>query len=235
MKKNNDITKTSTKWTIGYRIELSFLIVTLVCFIFALIYFLATVSPSSESFMLYISQRILIFPIVLLPIIIEKIFKIKFPYFFNILLYFFLILAVFLGTFLDFNNKIYFWDSILHFSSAVLFGFLCLVLLPLFFKDKPSKFSAIFIFVFAFTFSLTIEAVWEIYEYTIDGIFTTYNAQNYMENGVMLVGRQALYDTMKDIILGASGSFCAVIISAICYKINNNYINSFEIKKMTRK
>ena len=47
----------------------------------------------------------------------------------------------------------------------------------------------------------------------------------------MLVGRQALYDTMKDIILGASGALIAGIISAICQKRNPRFVQSFEIKK----
>ncbi len=223
------------KRPIGQKIELSVLITVLCSFLFALIYYVSTVSPGAESFALRIFQRIIILPILFLPLIIEKIFKIKFPYFFNISIYLFLFFAVFLGTFMDFNNIIFFWDSILHFSSAVLFGFLSLVLIPLFFKDKNTIFSAVFILIFVFTISIAIEAVWEIYEYTIDGIFTTYNAQNYMENGVMLVGRQALYDTMKDIILGASGALIAGIISAICQKRNPRFVQSFEIKKVNKK
>ena len=54
-------------------------------------------------------------------------------------------------------------------------------------------------------------------------------------DGVELVGRAALYDTMKDIILGASGALIAGITCAICQKKNKNFLKAFEIKRTNNK
>ena len=57
-----------------------------------------------------------------------------------------------------------------------------------------------------------IGALWEIYEFTGDGLFGL-NMQKYMlENGTQLVGRAALGDTMKDIIVDVLGSLLASVI-----------------------
>ena len=206
--------------------------ITLACFVFAVIYFL--ISPGGhDGYVLGILQRLGMIVLIFLPMIIERIFKIKFPAFFNISLYIFFIFAVFIGTFMDIYAVFRHWDSILHGFSAVLFGLLSMCLVCAWFKNKDDI-SPIFLLVFAFCFSIAIEAVWEIYEYTIDTIIVGYNAQRYIENGVELVGRAALYDTMKDIILGAIGALIAGIICAICQKKNKNFLKAFEIKRTNK-
>lgn len=207
--------------------------ITLACFIFAPIYYLCT-SLGTDGFLLGILQRLGMIVLIFLPMIIERIFKIKFPAFFNISLYIFFIFAVFIGTFMDIYAVFRHWDSILHGFSAVLFGILSMCLVCVWFKNK-NEISPVFLLIFAFCFSIAIEAVWEIYEYTVDAIIVGYNAQRYIVDGVELVGRAALYDTMKDIILGASGALIAGIICAICQKKNKNFLRAFEIKKVHRK
>lgn len=208
--------------------------ITLVCFIFAVVFFI--ISPSGkDGFLLGLIQRLAMIIILFVPMIIEKIFKIKFPPFFNISLYIFFIMAVFIGTFMNIYAVFRHWDTILHGLSACLFGFLSMCLIAVWFKNKNIELSPIFLLLFAFCFSLAIEAVWEIYEYTVDAIIEGYNAQRYIENGIELVGRAALYDTMKDIIIGAIGALIAGIVCAICQKKNKNFINAFEIKKVNKK
>ena len=207
--------------------------ITLACFIFAPIYYLCT-SLGTDGFLLGILQRLGMIVLIFLPMIIERIFKIKFPAFFNISLYVFFIFAVFIGTFMDIYSVFRHWDTILHGFSAVLFGLLSMCLVCAWFKNNDDI-SPIFLLIFAFCFSLAIEAVWEIYEYTVDAIIVGYNAQRYIENGVELVGRAALYDTMKDIILGTIGALIAGIICAIWQKKNKNFLKAFEIKRTNKK
>ena len=207
--------------------------ITLACFIFAPIYYLCT-SLGTDGFLLGILQRLGMIVLIFLPMIIERIFKIKFPAFFNISLYVFFIFAVFIGTFMDIYSVFRHWDTILHGFSAVLFGLLSMCLVCAWFKNREDI-SPIFLLIFAFCFSLAIEAVWEIYEYTVDAIIVGYNAQRYIENGVELVGRAALYDTMKDIILGTIGALIAGIICAIWQKKNKNFLKAFEIKRTNKK
>ena len=207
--------------------------ITLACFVFAPIYYLCT-SLGTDGFLLGILQRLGMIVLIFLPMIIERIFKIKFPAFFNISLYVFFIFAVFIGTFMDIYSVFRHWDTILHGFSAVLFGLLSMCLVCAWFKNREDI-SPVFLLIFAFCFSLAIEAVWEIYEYTVDAIIVGYNAQRYIENGVELVGRAALYDTMKDIIIGAIGALIAGIVCAICQKKNKNFLRAFEIKRTNKK
>ena len=207
--------------------------ITLACFVFAVIYFL--ISPGGhDGYVLGILQRLGMIILIFLPMILERIFKFKFPVFFNISIYIFFIIAVFIGTFMDIYSVFRHWDTVLHGLSACLFGLLSMCLVCVWFKNRDDI-SPLFLLIFAFCFSIAIEAVWEIYEYTVDAIIVGYNAQRYIENGVELVGRAALYDTMKDIILGAIGALIAGIICAICQKKNKNFLNAFEIKKVNRK
>ena len=207
--------------------------ITLACFVFAVIYYI--IAPSGkDGFTLAILQRLGMIVLLFVPMIVERIFKIKFPAFFNISLYVFFIFAVFIGTFMDIYSVFRHWDTILHGFSAVLFGLLSMCLVCTWFKNREDI-SPVFLLIFAFCFSLAIEAVWEIYEYTVDAIIVGYNAQRYIENGVELVGRAALYDTMKDIILGTIGALIAGIVCAICQKKNKNFLKAFEIKKINRK
>ena len=74
--------------------------------------------------------------------------------------------------------------------------------------------SPVFVAVFAFCFAVTLGVFWEIYEFTFDGILRL-NMQKFMlENGTQLIGRAALLDTMKDLIVDCLG---ALIMSFVGY------------------
>jgi uncharacterized membrane protein YjdF len=74
--------------------------------------------------------------------------------------------------------------------------------------------SSTFTALFSFCFALALGAIWEIYEFIVDFLFDL-NMQRYaLENRTPLVGRNALNDTMKDIIVDALG---ALIINIIGY------------------
>ena len=67
-------------------------------------------------------------------------------------------------------------------------------------------------------FCLACGTVWEIYEFAADSILGT-NMQKFItEEGVVLIGRGALTDTMEDLIVDAIGSFIVVAIGYINLK-----------------
>ena len=106
------------------------------------------------------------------------------------------------------------WDTILHAFSGAMLGALGFSLVSILNGSKRLrlKLSPFFIALFAFCFALAAGSVWEIYEYTFDGLLTL-NMQKYaLEDGTLLVGREALRDTMKDIIVDA---LSALIISIL--------------------
>ena len=56
---------------------------------------------------------------------------------------------------------------------------------------------------------------WEIYEYTGDGLLNMSMQRFLAPDGSGLVGRAALYDTMKDIIVDASSALATSVIGGI--------------------
>lgn len=91
------------------------------------------------------------------------------------------------------------------------FGFMVITILNR--NDKILlNLSPFFVCLFAFCFAVMIGALWEIYEYTFDGLLGL-NMQKFMlADGTVLVGHAALSDTMKDIMTDALGALIASII-----------------------
>ena len=95
------------------------------------------------------------------------------------------------------------------------------------------KLSPFFVAIFAICFTVTIGVLWEVVEFSLDAL-TGSNMQRYM-NSITLEpfsGREALKDTMKDLILDTVG---AVIIATIGYfvmKKKEKAFSSLVIKKI---
>ena len=85
--------------------------------------------------------------------------------------------------------------------------------------------------LFAFCFAVTIGVFWEIYEFTFDGVLQL-NMQKFMlENGDKLVGRSALADTMKDLIVDCLGAFIVSFMGYISLKKGNGWVQSLQFMK----
>lgn len=151
-----------------------------------------------------------------LPTILTRKWSLPVPSFVYILYYIFLYCAIFLGEVMSFYYLIPHWDTVLHAFSGAMLGALGFILVD-WLNDSPAvrvQLSPLFVSLFAFCFALAAGAVWEIYEFSGDGLFGL-NMQKYMtDKGVMLVGHEALTDTMKDIIVDA---ISAATISVIGY------------------
>lgn len=151
-----------------------------------------------------------------LPSIVGRKWNVTIPNFIYIMYYLFLYCAIFLGEVLDFYYVIPHWDTILHFFSGAMLGALGFILIS-WLNDSDMvrvSLSPIFVALFAFCFALSCGAVWEIYEYTFDGLLGL-NMQKFITaDGTVLVGHAALRDTMKDIIVDALAAF---LMAAIGY------------------
>ena len=66
--------------------------------------------------------------------------------------------------------------------------------------------------VFAFCFALALGALWEIYEYSFDALLGLNMQKFRTAQGVDLIGREALQDTMEDLIWDAASAFCTTAI-----------------------
>lgn len=143
------------------------------------------------------------------PSILARKWSIGIPNYMYVLYFLFLYCAIYLGEVRNFYYTIPHWDTILHCFSAGMLGFFGFILVDIFNSSEKVKIqlSPFFVSMFAFCFAVSIGALWEIYEYTFDGLLSL-NMQKYaLENGTLLIGRAALSDTMKDIIVDAVSAF----------------------------
>ena len=170
-----------------------------------------------SDYVLMLVQCLLGLVVMMVPKIIERKRSIDIPDVMEILYVVFLYCAIFLGEVRDFYYLVPHWDTVLHAFSAAMLGVIGFTLVDLLNETEQARLrlSPFFVALFAFCFALTVGCLWEIYEYTFDGILSL-NMQKYkLADGTQLVGREALSDTMKDIIVDA---LSALVISIIGYQ-----------------
>ncbi len=111
----------------------------------------------------------------LLPLLIEKNFKITLPSVLEGIILFFIFGALILGEINGFYMKIPLWDSLLHVVNGFICGAVGFSLVDILNKNSKFKYqlSPIFIAVLAFSFSMTIGVLWEIFEFGVDYLFKT--------------------------------------------------------------
>jgi hypothetical protein len=165
-----------------------------------------------SDYVLMLVQCLLGLIVMAIPSIIEKKWMISIPNYMYILYFVFLYCAIYLGEVRNFYFVIPYWDTILHAFSGAMLGALGFSLVSLLNGSKRwhLNLNPFFIALFAFCFALAAGAIWEIYEYTFDGLLSLNMQKFALEDGTPLVGRAALSDTMKDIIVDA---LSALIIS----------------------
>jgi len=149
-----------------------------------------------------------------LPSVVSRRWKLTIPNFIYIMYYIFLYCAIFLGEVLSFYYLIPHWDIILHFFSGAMLGALGFILVSwLNDSEKISvSLSPAFVALFAFCFALSCGAVWEIYEFVFDGLLNLNMQKFATASGEVLVGHDALRDTMEDIVVDALAALLIAII-----------------------
>ena len=149
---------------------------------------------------------------VFIPKLLHSKYGFKFPDWMLILYNIFLYCAIFLGEVRNYYINVPIWDDILHGFSGVMAGFFAFMLISVALRRSGKSQSAmppLLVALFAFVFSVAIGALWEIYEFSLDA-FLELNMQKYRENdGTMLIGREAVFDTMKDIVIDTIGALFA--------------------------
>jgi len=155
------------------------------------------------------------FVLTLVPPRLEDIYHIKLPLDFEIAIIFFLFATMILGEIGNFYERFWWWDVLLHFSSAIAFG--CAGFIILFYLNRTNKISSkpIWIALFAFSFAVSIGAVWEIFEFTMDQVFG------------MSMQKSGIVDTMWDLIVDVLGALIASLAGLAYMKGDQkSYISS---------
>lgn len=168
-----------------------------------------------------------------LPGLLSHRFQIEIPSGMLVLYAIFLYGAIFLGEVRSFYYTVPHWDTILHTFSGGMLGALGFSFVTLLNKtDKiPLNLSPIFIAIFAFCFAVTLGVFWEIYEFTFDGVLGLNMQKFSLESGELLMGRAALQDTMKDLIVDCLGAFIMALVGYISLKYKTGFIEKLTLRK----
>jgi hypothetical protein len=138
----------------------------------------------------------------LLPALVRMRFSINIPLEFELLAIAFVFASIFLGEFMDYYARFWWWDLVLHLGSGLLFGLFGFIVVYLLHGEErvPLRLNPFFLALFAFAFALAMGALWEIFEFAMDRSFGT----NMQKSG--------LDDTMGDLIVDAFGAFAVAAL-----------------------
>ena len=173
----------------------------------------------------------------LIPRILQKRYGFSFSAPLQITYFVFLYCAIFLGEVRNYYITVPIWDDILHGFSGIMAGIFAFMLIAVTTEEHSEHrtLSPLLIALFAFVFSVAIGALWEIYEFAIDGLFEL-NMQKYRQNdGTPLIGRNALFDTMKDIVIDSVGALIAAAWGYFSMINKENWISKYRKKRKVQK
>lgn len=148
-----------------------------------------------------------------IPILVEKNFKIKLPSVLETIILLFIFSAIILGELNDFYIKFKYWDTMLH----TINGFICAAvgfsLVDILNQNAKFKFqlSPFFLAVVAFCFSMTIGVLWEFFEFGMDIFFN------------MDMQKDTIINEINSVVLTPDGSIGQI------YDINNVIINGNDL------
>jgi len=154
-----------------------------------------------------------------IPKIFEKKYKIDIPTEFEILIIFFIYLAIYLGEVQQFYFKFWWWDILLHGISAITLGLIGFVIVISLYTGEKIKAKPLMLCLLSFSFAVAVGAIWEIFEFIMDATLK-FNMQ-----------KSGLIDTMTDLIVNCVGAFVASILGYLYLKNKKSKltksINSF--------
>lgn len=153
--------------------------------------------------------RLGIIPVILMPYILKKIFKINISNIFVSMYILFIFCSHFLGSIMDFYNKIPSYDKLMHLLSGVLSAILGIVFLVKTNKHKDKD--VVFDSMVMVTITMTIASFWEFYEFTFDKLFN---------KDAQLVKLTGTGDTMSDMMAALIG--CLIVITIYLYEVTHN-------------
>ena len=186
---------------------------------------------TKSDYMLMLIQCILGIFALFLPGLLEHKINIIIPSRMMIAYALFLYAAIYLGEFRDFYYVIPHWDNILHGFSGGMLGSLGFSLIVLLNKTDRVHLSPIFVALFALCFAVSIGVIWEIYEFTVDGILGL-NMQKYaLRDGTPLIGRDAVADIMHDLIIDTIGAGIISVLGYISLKYKKGWFENFILRR----
>lgn len=154
------------------------------------------VPADASRYLSYVSVLLMIWiPFVLL------LLRIRFDFTVLIVYLVFIFMATLVGSGWSVYKSVEWYDTVIHFLSGVVIGFIGYTL---FSQNSKERLSYFWLFIFIVAFSMLCGGVWEIYEFLGDLI-----TGSDMQVSAGFVGQKALMDTMIDIICDFGGGLVA--------------------------
>ena len=163
------------------------------------------------------------------PGLLTKLTRIKLPNILCVLFYIFVICATVLGELFSLYYRVPIWDSLLHCGSGIMCGMLGSILVVNFLQKNNCKclVTPMNVAVVAICVALCVGMVWEIYEFVGDSLLGMNMQKSLLEDGTALVGKMALADTMKDLIVDTVGALIAAVGSYLSIKNRKGWLWSY--------
>lgn len=157
----------------------------------------------------------MIIAITFFPVLFEQRFRIHIPPELQLAAIAFVFASLFLGEIHHYYTRFWWWDMALHTMSGFLLGILGFLLVHIMNETEKIQLHMKpgFVAFFAFLFALGVGTLWEIFEFTMDSLFSM-NMQK-----PMLGDPSGLTDTMWDLIVDAVG---ALVISILGWRYLRN-------------
>lgn len=164
-----------------------------------------------------------------LPNLLMKLLKIYFPSTLKFIYFLFIFISVFLGTCLHFISKISHYDKLLHVTSPILFTLIGYGLLASFLPKNKQPLSPWLFLIFGMAFAEMCGVFWEFWEFGCDQLLGM-NLQRFaLSEGIPLIGRQALIDTMDDLFANTLGAMLTLLYAFFKSKNNQKFFFHFKI------
>ena len=215
------------------RLQKVFTIFGILVFCFSLWEFFRGVYPQTQG-LIFLGQALLGILLIFVPEMSKKFLKIQLPNATVYFYWFFLLISVFMGMILHLIETIAFWDKFLHAVSPMVltsvgYGLICLLL-----KEVPvSKVSPWLFLLMGFAFAGLCGVFWEFWEFICDSVGGM-NLQRYATlDGTPFIGREALMDTMGDLLTNTIGAALMGVIAYVQGRGKPYYFESYRIKKLS--
>jgi uncharacterized membrane protein YjdF len=175
--------------------------------------------PRSEYIKIFL-QSLLGLAVIYLPELLKKRLGMTFTDGMQIIYVTFLYGAIILGETLNFYRRFPGWDTILHTLSGVMLGAFGFSLVHILNDNKAidMQLGPRFVAVFSFCIAVTLGCFWELLEWVMDLLMNLDMQQYITYDGVVLVGKAAVFDTMKDLLVDVLGAAVMSIIGFFMIK-----------------
>lgn len=152
-----------------------------------------------------------------LPTIVKRRWHIHYPTEFEFVIMTFIFCSIVLGSIGSFYDHFPWWDIFLHTLSGVIIALIGFSMVYILNRGSIRKVSLShsFVALFAFSFAISIGALWEIYEYSVDQLLG-WNMQ-----------RSGLNDTMADLIVDTIGAFSVALLGYLYLKGRSKFLGRF--------